>query len=94
MVELNVFTMPVMSCVYPNPNFYVTLHAMMVLPFFVAVAMMVLYKLQLALCATMRTDRELRRRMSYHFVHSLLFFMFLMYPSLCTKVLHEPSLCG
>jgi hypothetical protein len=86
-VELNVFTMPALSCVYPNPDFYVTFHAMLLLPLVVGVATAALFKALLRWSLTMRTDRELRRRVSYHFVHSMLFFLFLLYPSLSAKVL-------
>lgn len=86
MIELNIFTMPALSCVYPNPDFYVTFHAMLLLPLVVGVATAALFKALLRWNATMRTDRELRRRVSYHFVHSMLFFLFLLYPSLSAKV--------
>jgi hypothetical protein len=90
-IELNIFTMPALSCVYPNPDFYVTFHAMLLLPLVVGVVTAALFKALLRWSSGMRTDRELRRRVSYHFVHSMLFFLFLMYPSLSAKVRALPG---
>ena len=71
-------------------DFFVTFKIIMCLPILLVLSLVAIYYLALYSLPKLKNSAELRRTFQNHFLHSVLFFLFLMYPSLSTRVRPSP----
>jgi hypothetical protein len=88
LIQLDLFSMPALSCVYPNSNFFFTFHIILVLPIGLVLSLVAIYFGALFTLPRLKNSKELQATFQNHFLHSILFFLFLMYPSISTRVLN------